>query len=579
MNKRFFKLLSLSIKRFFQSKPLEAFPMKGVVSRYNRDRLWPDAKAAINVSLLALPQGMAYAAIAGLPIVNGIVCSAIAALVSPFFAGSRHTILGPTNATSFMLFSFFATAEQLNMSELVPLIVLLVGILCFIGALLKVADLLQYVSRSVLVGYITGAAVLIIANQLKHVLGIDASGRTFVFLISDMWEKLGTTLWQPLTIGIATLLLYLFLQKKFRKLPNFAIALIIISVAVLLLGRHAPDLGFQNLSFFKGFELADLAPKLPTLGQFGNLYEALSELLLVSFAIAFLATLENSVMSKTLASQTGDSADVNQDMLAVGASNLACSCLAGMPASGSLTRSALNYSSGAITRFSSIICGIICVIGVVLLAKFPLVTYIPKSCLAALVIGIAISLINFETIRICLRSTKGDAAVLIITFICALIAPLYVAIFIGVALSIILFLRKASQPHLVEYAINEEGGLRELGENENLKVIVLRLKNARHLDDTSVLALSDLIDYARIRDRHIIISGATRPVYRVLKSSGVLDVLQDGCDKEKGQSNIFMNSPSNPNIATRDALKRAQEVLGTDKADIQIFYDPNKDQS
>jgi len=368
MNKRFFKLLSLGIKRFFERNPLEAFPMTGVISRYRKDRIWPDFKASINVALLALPQGMAYAAIAGLPIVNGIICSAIAALVSPFFAGSRHTILGPTNATSFMLFSFFATAGQLNMIELVPLIVLLVGILCFIGALLKVADLLQYVSRSVLVGYISGAAVLIIANQLKHILGIDASGRTFVFLVSDMSEKIASTQWQPLSIGIATLLLYLFLQKKFSKLPTFAIALILISALVAALGHFTPDLGFQNLSFFEGFGFDAFKPKLPTLGQFNNLYEALSELLLVSFAIAFLATLENSVMSKTLASQTGDRADVNQDMLAVGAANLACSCLAGMPASGSLTRSALNYSSGAITRFSSLICGVICLLGAVLLA-------------------------------------------------------------------------------------------------------------------------------------------------------------------------------------------------------------------
>jgi len=177
-----------------------------------------------------------------------------------------------------------------------------------------------------------------------------------------------------------------------------------------------------------------------------------------------------------------------------------------------------------------------------------------------------------------------------------------------------LFLRKASQPHLIEYAINDEGALKQLGEkksrqnpavsivhvegdlffgaseifrtqiqrtvlDENLKIIVLRLKNARHLDATSVLALSDLIDYARQRDRHIIVSGATRPVYRVLKSSGVLDILQADCDQSKGQSNIFMNSPSNPNIATANALKRAQEILGTSKADIQIFYDPSKDQS
>ena len=112
--------------------------------------------------------------------------------------------------------------------------------------------------------------------------------------------------------------------------------------------------------------------------------------------------------------------------------------------------------------------------------------------------------------------------------------------------------------------------------DENLKVIILRLKNARHLDATSVLALEDLIRSARKEGRHIIISGASREVYRVLKFSGVLEVLQEGCDRSRGESNLYLFMPSNPNISTRDALKRAQQILGTDKADIKIFYDPEK---
>ena len=96
------------------------------------------------------------------------------------------------------------------------------------------------------------------------------------------------------------------------------------------------------------------------------------------------------------------------------------------------------------------------------------------------------------------------------------------------------------------------------------------------LDATSVLALEDLIRSARKEGRHIIVSGASREVYRVLKFSGVLEVLQEGCDRSRGESNLYLFMPSNPNISTRDALKRAQQILGTDKADIKIFYDPEK---
>jgi SulP family sulfate permease len=283
-----------------------------------------------------------------------------------------------------------------------------------------------------------------------------------------------------------------------------------------------------------------------------------------------------------------------------------------MPASGSLTRSALNYESHSRSRFSSIFCGILCLLGFFALVKLPIVENIPKASLAALVIGIAISLMNWKNIRICLRSTHDDALVIITTFSATLLTRLDYAIFIGVALSITLFLRKASRPHLVEYEISDEGDLREMGEktkrpnpsisivhvegdlffgaadlfrtqvqrtiaDQNLKVIILRLKNARHLDATSVLALEDLIKHTRKKSVHVLISGATRDVYEVLKKSGVLNTLQQGCDRTEGETNLFMYFSENPNISTRDALIRAQELLGTKEADIKIFYDESKE--
>ena len=111
----------------------------------------------------------------------------------------------------------------------------------------------------------------------------------------------------------------------------------------------------------------------------------------------------------------------------------------------------------------------------------------------------------------------------------------------------------------------------------SLKVLILRLKNARHLDATSVLALEELIKFMRSKDRHVIISGAPKEVYKVLRKSGTLKLIQEGTDREAGESNLFMYRPSNPNISTRDALKRAQQLLGGQKADVRIFYDPGKD--
>ncbi len=586
----------------------DLFPLRHHTALVSTAALRADSKAAVNVALLAVPQGMAYATIAGLPIVNGILCSAIAALVAPFFASSRHTILGPTNATSFMLFSSLA-AGTLGL-EAVPFLVVLVGLLSIAGSLLKLADLLQFISRSVLVGYITGAATLIMFNQLKPLLGIahyfeKTDGRTFPTLVAKISEHLAQASWQPAVLGALALSLFLFLEKYLKSLPNFALTLVITSAIAALFPR-------ESLAFFANFNLADLSPSLPQISGFHDLLDQTATLLPIAFAIAFLASLENTAMAKSLASQTGDRPDVNQDMFSVGMANLAASCLAAMPASGSLTRSALNFSSGARTPYASIICGLLCLGATFLLALFPVVSLIPKAVLAGLVIAIAISLISPKNIRVCLRSTRSDAFVLIATFLATLLTPLHVAIFIGVALSIALFLKKAAVPQMVEYAVHDDGDLRELGEkrprpnpeisivhvegdlffgaselfrsqiqriaaDDNLKIIILRLKNARHLDATSVLALADLIKFMRERDRHVLVSGTPRPVHRVLKDSGVLELIQEGTSSEEGTSNLFMFSPSNPNISTRQALLRAQQLLGTQKAEISIFHDANKD--
>ncbi|MEM1060114.1 MAG: STAS domain-containing protein, partial [Verrucomicrobiota bacterium] len=246
--------------------------------------------------------------------------------------------------------------------------------------------------------------------------------------------------------------------------------------------------------------------------------------------------------------------------------------------------------------FAGITSGIVCLLVVLLLGTF--VEYIPVASLAVVVVVTAVTLIRPKDIRIALSSTGSDAATFLLTFIAALLAPLNVAIFLGVALSIALFLRKASSPHLVEYAFNEEGNLAERDEkqgrnhpavsiihvegdlffgaadlfreqirrvclDDSIKVVVLRMRNARHLDATSVMAMSELIQFLQNNDRHLLISGATSEVYKVVRNSGLFDILD--------RKNFFLSAPSNPNLSTRKALLRAQELIGQRDVDVRIF--------
>ncbi|MDB4522821.1 SulP family inorganic anion transporter, partial [Akkermansiaceae bacterium] len=419
------------------SNQLRLFPFRDNFSDYTSSDGKADLRAAINIALLAIPQGMAYAAIAELPILYGIVCSAIAAIVAPLFASSKHTILGPTNATSLMVFSFFAagtysTAEKLN---LMPLLVLMVGMICLIGAILKAAELIQYVSQSVLVGYITGAAILIIINQCKHLFGVSevvVPASNFFGMLSELVAAKKTYLWQPAVLGFSTLVSYLAMSRWLKALPNFAISLALASIISTLIASQSPGWD-AAVPTFSSFSLNDLTLRLPEPTSSG-LFADISNLLGVAVAIAFLATLENTVMAKSLASRTGSRTEINQDMMSVGMSNLACAFTAAMPSSGSLTRSALNYESDARSGVSSILAGFFCLIALFLFAFLipnP-VAFIPKAALAGLVIAVAASLIKKKNIRICLRSTPEDGGVLILTFLAALIFPLYVAIFTGV---------------------------------------------------------------------------------------------------------------------------------------------------
>jgi sulfate permease, SulP family len=586
------------VRGFLLENPLEMLPARRHWRHYTWTKFRHDAFAGFNVSLLAIAQGLAFAAMAGLPISHGLTCAAVASLVGPLLASSRHTILGPTNATAFLVFSGLVTLPEVQKQTLLPVLIFMAGALLVVGAYFKLADLIQYVSRAVVTGYLAGSAMLIIANQLRSVAGVpgeNINATTIGGLVADLARHLGEAQWPALALAAFTLVVYCLIRHRFPRLPAFAFALLMATGAGMVFERfHLP---IERLA---AFTPRDLVPVLPDLRD-PDVWSQFSPLFGLAFAIAFLAALENSIMAKSLASHTGDRVDLNQEMLSVGAANLASSFLSGMPASGSLTRSALNYNSGAATQASSLIAGSLCAVGALMLGGA--VSHIPRPALAMLVICVATSLINLHHLRICLRATRSDAAALIITLVATLLMPLQVAIFAGVGISIMLYLRKASRPELVEYEFNARGDLRaadanaqrqhlaisivhvegelffgaaelfrtqiqRLAADTQLRVIILRMKNARHLDATSVMALEELVSFMKSKNRHLLISGISKDVYRVLKNSGLITIV--------GRENIFPGSVQNPNLSTRHALERAQQLLGTKEAEIQIYYDPSR---
>jgi len=235
----------------------------------------------------------------------------------------------------------------------------------------------------------------------------------------------------------------------------------------------------------------------------------------------------------------------------------------------------------------------------VLLFITPIFNYIPVAALAAHLIRVGFKMINWHQIRVCCRSTRADVVVFGVTLVSALFLKLDTAIYVGIGVSLAIFLQQSSTPLLVEYTFNDSGNLTELtkpeqrtnpfisiihvegdlyfgaadlfqeqvrrqAEDQNIKVFILRMKNARHLDASTVLALENLHDYLRQTDRHLIISGMSESVARVLRNSGLYDQI--------GAENLFPVE-SNPTISTKRALERATQLLHTRRAEVRVFYD------
>ena len=578
---------------------LDFLPLRKSLSGYQNDfkgHLIGDTRAGLNVALLAFPQGMAYALIAGLPIQYGIYGSAIAAMVAPIFAKSHYITLGPTNATSVMLLSAFASLGIVGtqMLSLVPLLILLVGLFIVVGAYFKVANFVQYISRSVITGYITAAALLIIANQIPKALGLNlvSNGATFYDSLTLIVSSIDSIHWITVGISLSTMVLYASLNRFFKTLPNVAICLITLSVlTALTIGQDA------EVAFLSGINASDWSLQVPSL--------SLTDIQLLAspaLAIALLCILEGLSIGKSLAAKTGARLNGNQAMFSIGMANIGCAFFSGMPASGSLTRSSLSATSGGRSVLSSYISGVIVFIGAFVLG--PYTRFIPQSTLAVLVIAIGISLLNKHAIRIVTRSTKSDAIVFSTTFLSGLLMPLDSAIYIGVGISIILFLKKVARPEMVEYAFNKQGYLaevempeqrntsevsivhvegelffgaadlfrdqmRRICEDPNLKIVILKMRNAHNMDATAVMALEELLLYMAEKKRYLILSEVKADLIRVLQNSGLYDTIE--------ARNIFTDEPSNPTLSTAKALKRAKTHLGDTIANVSIYIDPVRD--
>ncbi|MBM3889718.1 MAG: SulP family inorganic anion transporter [Verrucomicrobia bacterium] len=572
-------------------------PFVETARRYRKSDFAADASAGLTLALLSLPQAIAYAIMAGLPPIYGLYSCIVVGIVGSLMGSSEHLVPGPTNSVAILISTAIMTttlpAIRDNPTVIIPLLGLLIGCTQVLFGLLKLGNLTQFISRSVLVGFTAGAGLLIVLNQIAPLMGLPTP--TAQHMLEMVWltaQQARDINFYALGIGVGSIVIALTAPRWLpRWLPAPLVVVVLAALAVRVFG-----LGDKGVLL-----VGDLPAELPavTLPPFDPRF--LADMADDALAMAIIGSVEMLSISRSIAMTTEQRLNNNQGCVGLGLANIAAAFFQCMPGSGSFTRSALNFLTGARTRFAGVFSGLW--LAVLLLVFGRWIHWIPLASLAGLLVILGLQMFQWHHIRVAFRATRSDAAVLILTFASAVVLNLRQAIIIGVISSLVLFLRKASTPHLVEYdiegdtmreirapsershpqisIIHVEGELyfgaadlfeeevRRLAHDPNIRVVILRMKNARHLDATAVMALEALLKFLRAGHRLLLVSGATPDVMRVLNNSGLASLL--------GRENVF-EAEEDLTQATRKALVRAQQFLGAKvEPEVRVFYEKKEE--
>jgi sulfate permease, SulP family len=548
-----------------------------------------DTMAGLTVAAVAVPQAMAYAQIAGLPPQYGLYTAIVMTLVGALLDSSKQLINGPTNAISIAVLSALVAFGEAERIPAVILLTLMVGLVQTGISLLRLGDLTRYVSHAVIVGFTLGAAVLLVLDQTKNLLGLPAAGSGEDFFLKRFWltiSHIDQTNVTALCIGVGTVALALTLRwvntsLKIR-LPEFLLALIVVSVIVWA----------YKLNDERGLKIVGNIPnRLPSFEMPEIRWQRVQGLASSSLAIALLGLLEAISMAKAIAANSRQKLDINQQCLSEGVANLTGSFFQCFPGSGSLTRSTINQQSGGCTQWSGVISAVAVALTVVLFAQYAY--YIPKAGLAGILMLSAWNLVDRKQLVYYLRTTRLDCWIVVLTAISAVAVSVEFCVLIGVFLSFVLYVPQAGRAHVTELVVSSERVVRERidsdipcsririysleGEfffgaapeleqhlemiaqaaEEGVRVIVLRVKRVRNPDAVCMAIIDRFIERMQMADVTVLFCGVRPDLMKVIESSGLA--------RRLGSERVFVFEETGKFwTSTLEAVRSAYEIIGDD---------------
>ncbi|HMQ64453.1 MAG TPA: sulfate permease, partial [Flavilitoribacter sp.] len=408
---------------------------------YSREQLSGDLLAGLTVGVILIPQGMAYAMLAGLPPIYGLYSGLVPLFIYVFFGTSRQLSVGPVALVSVLVLSGIGKFAEPNTPEFIGLAVAtatIAGLIQLLLGGLRLGFLINFLSHPVISGFTSAAAFIIGFSQLKSLVGIDLprSNQLHV-LLGALVKNLHQINWAVMGIGLSSLALIIILKKIRKAFPGALLAVVIWTLIVWVFGLHE-----------KGIEIVGEVPKglpgfmIPKLSG-----GVLTELLPLALTICLISFIETLSIAKTIEARHKSYRVIpNQELIALGLTKVGGSFFHAFPTTGSFTRSAINDQAGAKTTLSSFFAASL--IALTLLFLTPLFYYLPKAVLAAIVISAVLTLINYREMIELWRTDRRDFFALAATFILTLFVGIQQGVFTGIILSLLLILYQNSKPHV-----------------------------------------------------------------------------------------------------------------------------------
>ncbi len=549
--------------------------------RLSRHTLLSDLIAGATGAVAGAPQAMGFAIIAGVNPVYGLYTTIVATIVASLTTSSTYMTVVPTNALALVVGTTLIGVEQVDVPGYLFTLTFLVGIFQLGFGLLRLGFLTRFVSNAVMTGFITGAGTLIIMGQLGNLTGYNLDHS--LSKLGRFWEWLSNLHHSDLTttiIGIVVIVVIVLMRKtRFKPLATL-IGILLATLIVQIAGLDSVRL-VRNVSLIPSGLPGIVLPDVSLISQLWS----------VALAMAVLACVQSAGLTSTVPNPDGNTPDVTQDFSGQGLGNIVAGFFQGMPAGGSLSRTAVNISAGAKTRLANVFSGVI--IALVLLMFGSAIEQVTMTALAAQLIVAAVGLLNYKSINIVWHVGRSARLAMIVTFLSTLLFPLEYSIYIGVVLSLALYIyMSATSIHVHRMVVTEDGHFRDtklpiklasceptiisvtgnlfFAAVRNLEsllpspdeaqspIVILRMRDNDYLGSTGINILNRYREKLKARGGTLILAGISEAVVGQLEDTGMIDSF--------GQENLF---PANDVYfsSTEHALARAQKLLEQSKVE------------